>query len=736
VVKIGFHPNEQLRLLEQGLDATRILRQAMGKKVPWSSIIEFATSEQYCRQSLYPRQQTLLRLIYLETHHMTDYDRKVIDEWRKGFSNEMQVCGVQPDIWERVEYLQRRGYRRFPHVQAVLGRRGSKGFIGALMAVEMMARLIALDNPQRVYNIREGKDVFLNVGATSQTQAQRHQYADIRDIVEACAWLEPYIAETKDHQLRLRTPADLRRIAEMKARGVPIEHAIATLWVVALSASSVAARGATAFGNFFDEFAFHVQGSGSIKSGEEIYEDWSPSLGQFKQEALTYVPSSPFTKVGKFYELYQRGRVLMGSYQSDSLSDEARAEIRNLHMMAELDEVELHADPTMLILQGPSWMLYEDWERGAELTGFQAPFPPEDDMSSEVQQRRQIHNPEKFAVERLGQFAEVMGAYLDKLKVAAMFKPVTWRDPEILEPTPFGRFDYRYRIHCDPSVTGANFALCIGHTEIAPCDRCGTIGDLNEPHTCKDCKEGMCWPHVIIDRLKVWRAIDFDKNPETGKREIDYTIVERELDSILYAFPSTTKFSADQWNSVGFLQRLRNKYAPAIRVVEETATQATNWERAEKFKSALNLGWIHSYRDEYYGDGESLLEQECNFLSEKNGKVFKQEFGPVVTKDLYDAVSVVVTDLLKATLERWENARLTARTAGSSNVPGLRSGREFERVAAMLGGSSTYYAGHKGSGRRSWDELEDYNLARRRGKLRDPYYPQRSRLREFRHREG
>jgi hypothetical protein len=441
------------------------------------------------------------------------------------------------------------------------------------------------------------------------------------------------------------------------------------------------------------------------------------------------------TKVGKFYELYQRGRVLMGSYQSSTLSAEARAEIRNLHMMAELDEVELNADPTMLILQGPSWMLYEDWERGAELTGFQAPFPPEDDLSSEVQQRRQIHNPEKFAVERLGQFAEVMGAYLDKIKVAAMFKPVEWREPPILQPTPFGRFDYAYRIHVDPSVTGANFALAIGHTELAPCDRCGIIPlPQQEPHNCITCHEGFHWPHVIIDRLKVWRAIDFDKNPETGKHEIDYTAVERELDEILYTFPSTTKFSADQWNSVGFLQRLRNKYSPQIRVVEETATQATNWERAEKFKSALSLGWIHSYKDDFYGDGESLLEQECNFLSEKNGKVYKQEFGPVITKDLYDAVSVVVTDLLHTALERWENSRLTARTVGSSNVPGLRSGREFERVAMMLG-TSTYLQGHRGTGRRSWDQLEDYGLARRRGKQRDPYYATyRSRLREFRER--
>src|SRR6202000_1184692 len=119
--------------------------------------------------------------------------------------------------------------------------------------------------------------------------------------------------------------------------------------------------------------------------------------------------------------------------------------------------------------------------------------------------------------------------------------------------------------------------------------------------------------------------------------------IERELDEILYTFPSTTKFSADQWNSVGFLQRLKKKYSPNIRVVEDTATEKANWERAEKFKSAVNLGWIHSYRDTY-DDGGCLLAAECKFLSERNGKVYKQEFGPVQTKDLYDAVSVVATD--------------------------------------------------------------------------------------------
>jgi hypothetical protein len=729
----AFHPNAQLALLENGFDPLAALRQSLTKKVPWESIVDFATHPSFCGQSLYPRQQTLLRLIYLETEHMTAYDLDVIEQWRHGFQLPVNTFGVQPDIWERVEYLKRRGYRRFPHIQAVLGRRASKGFIGAILAAEQIGYLIALDNPQRFYNIREGKDVFLNVGATSQTQAQRHQFADIRDVVEGCEWLQPYIAETKDHQMRLRTPADLRKIASLRTAGVAIEHTIASLWCVALSASSVAGRGATSYANFFDEFAFHVQGSGSTKSGEEIYEDWQPSLGQFKLDKLTYVPSSPFTMVGKFYELYQQGSVLMNSYQDDSgVSEAAAFALKDMQMRGDLDEVELSADPTMLILQGPSWILYEDWEKAADLGLPQAPFAPENDMRDEEQQRRQLKNPEKFAVERLGQFAEVMGQYLDPIKVDAMFKVVPWRNqdediPGATVPTAFGRFDYTYRIHVDPSKSGANFALSIGHTEMAPCDKCGAMPQFETNYTCRECREGVHWPHVIIDRLKVWQAKDFPVNPETNKYEIDYTVVEHQLSEILRTFPSTTTFSSDQWNSVGFLQRLRKKY-PSIRVIEDTATESANWTRAEKFKSALNLGWVHSYADDFY-EGKSLLRMECKFLSERNGKVYKQEFGPVQTKDLYDAVSTVVVDLLSESLERWDNGTLGSHSYGSTNVAGLRSGRELERSAVHE--QSNYLNGVRSTGTVAWDKLMQTDTDRMVNRHRGQNY-QQDRTRSFR----
>jgi hypothetical protein len=709
----AFHPNRQLELLDSGFDPAAMLRQSLTKKAPWNGIQEFATSEDYCGLTLYPRQITLLKLIFLETENMTAYDLMVIEDWRKGFIRHRDVYGVQPDIWERIEYLKRRGYRRFPHIQAVLGRRASKGFIGAVLAAEQIAYLIAMDNPQRHYSIREAKDCFLNVGATSQTQAQRHQFADIRDVVEGCQWLQPYIAETKDHQMRLRTPADLRRIATMKAQGVNIEHTIATLWVVALSASSVSGRGATSYANFFDEFAFHVQGTDSTKSSENIYEDWQPSLGQFKQDALTYVPSSPFTKTGKFFELYQHGKVLMSNYQDDSgMGAEAKAALAAIRQRQDADEVEMGAEPGMLIFQGASWDLYRDWERGPELVQVNFGAAPEDDLRSEEQMRRKIRNPEKFKVEREGQFAEVLGQYMDADKVDAMFNAVPWREPRILESTPFGRFDYTYRIHADPSKNGANFALAVAHTELAPEDA-----------------HGERWPHVIMDRLHVWKASDFPVNPETGKREIDYLTVERELDELLYTFPSTTKFSTDQFNSVGLLQRLRKKYSPTIRVVEDTATEKGNWERAEKFKSALNLGWVHAFPDGLGERGGSLLADECKFLSERTGKVIKQETGPVTTKDLYDAVSTVVVELLHEALERWSGGDLTAHSMGSTNASHIRTGMASEAaLAAALG--NRYTNGTSGNGK-AWEALRNNQGERARRKVQGErgggYSPDRTR---------
>ena len=660
---MAFNPREQERLAAKGFDAVEMVAGSLNRRAPWDSIVDFAVHPSFCGFPIFPRQATLLKLVFLETENMSQYDIDVINEWRKGFTLARETFGVQPDIWQRVEYLKQRGYRRFPHIQMVLGRRASKGAMGGLLACEQIAYLHSLDDPQAVYGVAKGKDVYLNVGGTSQTQAARQLFADVRTMVEQCKYFRPeghppWIAESKDAILRIRTPADLRRISEMKVAKIPIDHQIASLVGVALATNSVSGRGQTSFANLYDEFAFHVQ-TGSSKSDTEIYHAWQPSLGQFSNDSLTYIPSSPATKAGQFYVLYQAGRVLMSSYSDETgMADEARQNLMNVGRQAELE-----CDPSWLIFQGSSWDLYRDWKDVRQILGVRYKFDksPEPDLTDERQIRERLRDPDKFRVEKMGQFGEVLDQYLDSDKVDAMYRDLDWREP--LSPQAYGTFDRKYRIHCDPGRTGANFSLAVAHLEDAPPDEHGRV-----------------WPHVVFDFLKVWRPMDFPEDSETHKRTIDYVQVHSDIEDILSRFLSTEKISFDQWNSASFIASLRQKFMPGIRVVEMPFTEKENQVRCEKFKSALNLGWIHCFPDDFYLDNEScLLELELKFLSEKNGRVVKQETGPVVTKDLADAVMVVAVDLLRDALDRWSSDRLTAGAYGSSNIAGLKSGREIDK---------------------------------------------------------
>ena len=709
-----FHANAQQRLItDKPYSPKDAFTSSIVTKAPWDSIIDFATHPNFCGMTLYPRQQTLLRLIYLETDQMTQFDLDVIEEWRHGFMQRREVFGVQPDIWERVKYLKDRGYRRFPEVQAVLGRRASKGMIGGVLGAEQMGYMFSLDDWQSHYGVVPGKDGYLTVVATSQSQAKRHQFRDIAMAVEGCAYLQPHIASSRDFELSIRTPADMRRIASLKSAGMVPDHEIATLHAIAMASNSDVVRGAASFGLFLDEFAFMIQGTGSSKSGEEVYESAVPSLDQFEPDSLIYIPSSPWTKVGQFFTLYKQGSVLMKSYV-DGQPQYTKETEESLGVDAEAEILDMTADPVKLVFQGPSWILYQDWERGKELVGRNFKRPIQPDLTSEAQQRRQRRNPEKFRVERMGQFAEVADQYLNPDKVEAMFAPVGWREP--LTAQERGRFDRKYRIHCDPGRTGANFALAIGHVEDAPCNGCGwKTGDggtgwANSAHICP--QGGQVWPHVIMDFLHVWRPVDFPPDPESGRRTIDYIKVGSDIKDILLRFRSTEKISFDQWNSAYFLADLKQKFSPSIRVTEVTFTEKANQERYEKFKSALNLGWVSSYRDDFFDQHSSLLEQELKFLSEKNGKVIKQDFGPVTTKDLADCVQVVTVDLLHEALDRWEAGTLTAASYGSSDSAGLRAGREFERLG-MAGG------GTKRSGR-AWQQLEEQKKDRERAKKYSP----------------
>jgi hypothetical protein len=174
-----------------------------------------------------------------------------------------------------------------------------------------------------------------------------------------------------------------------------------------------------------------------------------PSLDQFGTDRLIYIPSSPLTKIGKFFELYRHGTVLMKTEKPDGSSGLTRVDAKMLGLSDDDIEEgieEAIAEPEMLIFQGPSWIAYQDWERSKSLG--MPKFKRAVQIYDERMQRLEQRNPEKFKVERRGQFADVQGAYLNPDKVDAMFDQPAWRAP--LAPQANGILLHQYRIHCDP----------------------------------------------------------------------------------------------------------------------------------------------------------------------------------------------------------------------------------------------------------------------------------------------
>ena len=181
------------------------------------------------------------------------------------------------------------------------------------------------------------------------------------------------------------------------------------------------------------------------------------------------------TKVGKFYELYTNGRVLMPEYLEKERA--GRAKVYDQDDLAdELEdfEQEVYADPELLVVQLPSWELYKDWEDGKKLVGvpFKRAIQYEPLMNGRIENERMVRlekrDPEKFKVERRAQFAEVVGAYLDPEKVDDMFRPFRLKEGEplrVLERQEAGRVGIMYHGHVDPSKSNANFAIAIGHLE-------------------------------------------------------------------------------------------------------------------------------------------------------------------------------------------------------------------------------------------------------------------------------
>lgn len=560
-------------------------------------IIEFVMSPKYLnRPNIYPRQGTLLKVIFLEHDLLTDYDYDVLAQWSKDFTlpafTDKDVLrfegdhGIQPDWETRMQICTEEGRPWFREIIAAIGRRGSKGFLGGLIGARVLWHYLSRGDVHGYYGIDRDKPLSALVFAGKREQARVNQWRDLVNVILGAPCFGPYISQSLTTRLSIYSRWDAHRWQDMIARGVVTEMDYATFELLPKESTATSGRGPATFFMAMDEMA-HMINSGPNRSADEVYESATPSLDQFHEDACIYEASSTWAQTGKFYENWQA---------SLSLDPETRLPLR----------------PEMLMVQLTSWDLYEDWQHAKSLATGSSAIPTYLPLKGAIQsydeqmKRLERSNPEAFRVERLSKWASTVDAYLSVDSIEAMFGP--WRG-ETLAMQSTGILARTYVMHGDPSKSGDGFGLAIAHSE----------GPDDNGHT-----------HVVFDLLHAWEPHNF----EAGI--IDYIQVQDELQAYLRAFmPSTVTF--DQFGSVGLIQRLNAYVAKSglpkrIAVSEFTATRKRNWQMAETFKTALGLGLIHAPWHE-------LADLELRFLRKTApDRVDHQSTGPVTTNDVATAM--------------------------------------------------------------------------------------------------
>lgn len=673
------------------------------------SVQQFAEDTQFCNKPLYPGQIVLLKLIFLE--EMTNAEEDILTYWINGGRGGNEIT-ISPNIRERRDFLRENGYKHFREVQLVGGRRSSKGFTTGLAMGYMMYSTLMLGDPGAHYGISKDRTIDFSCIAGSEAQAKEFQYADFVSTIETCKAFEPYLVKSLETQFSVATSSDLRKMSATRAKG-KILRDIAKLHGKALAANAGTLRGSTTMCATIDEMAHMLPGE-SKASADQVYIALEPSLDQFGLDGMVFLNSSPYTKVGMFYECYEAN---LRPFDPDK-----PVAFTNPLDMDSDDVAVSNGNPRNFCFQFPSWALFEGYrkftsrykkrERGKEF-GKMITVSPDwnpdwkddegdplfsvEDKAAIIQARaKEAANPEAYKVERRGKFAEVTDAYLNPSMVDRMYRgrPIGLRQQPngdvMMDYEPYQTnlgtdaipTQHRYKFHCDPSSTTAGFGFAIAHIEYLP-----------DAH-------GIPSEHVVFDLIKRWDPADYQ-----GKVIRWDPIINEICTLAMVFFPYEITF--DQHQSADPIQRIQERLTArnlSTRVYEKVATNELNWKRWEVFKTALYQGLVHAPYDEFpnkspMGAGTFTSKDELKFLQQiatggKFPRIEKQEIGPVQTKDMADCIaectySLVGNLFLTTMRDRLSSSSLIGGAAGGY---GIGQGPRYPQGSPAPSGVSDYYS--------------------------------------------
>src|SRR5436190_5194299 len=155
-------------------------------------IVEFVTSPRYLNHPIYPRQLTLLKILFLALELLTPYDLGVIARWCAGFvlADEgdgplvyQGKHGLPPDVLERARRLKSEGRLWFRDVVAVIGRRGSKGKLAAIAFAYILFWYITQEEAQTRVSVAPGTLLSMVIFAGNKAQAVDNQWRALVDVI-------------------------------------------------------------------------------------------------------------------------------------------------------------------------------------------------------------------------------------------------------------------------------------------------------------------------------------------------------------------------------------------------------------------------------------------------------------------------------------------------------------------------------------------------------------------------
>lgn len=225
-------------------DLTSLHEIFTGIQVP--DPITFICGEDWLdRGNLYPRQATLIKVVFLREDLFTEYDYDVVEEWEEQYRASNGTEGLAPGVIFKMRLLRAHGHKWFREVLLVMGRRAGKGHVTALCMLYVLWNYMAKGDPQKYYGVDKSKKLVTLVFAGKRDQAKATVFGDIQGIVTDAPCFQPFINDNHTEKLSIYAPHDFVKIRRQAERGIKVDRDQATFVIQPRESTVMAGRGPT-----------------------------------------------------------------------------------------------------------------------------------------------------------------------------------------------------------------------------------------------------------------------------------------------------------------------------------------------------------------------------------------------------------------------------------------------------------------------------------------------------------